>query len=217
VTWLNDAVLLAPAVLLDARTGWEPAGDDGFRVSVTDAGRTVSAQVFLDDEGRPRDFRTEDRWADLPGRPVGRPSGTCPTASGPVLRAPAGRGRRDGEAVAASVRRLRRREDGGECHRDLRRPGPDGVPVAEVADRCPHRGDHGPFRGTQPRRLQAPGEDTVATGAEQPGQRRGVVRLVRRVRRLADGTAGEQPQRPARRTAACRWARSRAGSSQLPW
>jgi hypothetical protein len=39
VTWLNDAVLLAPAVLLDARTGWEPAGDDGFRVSVTDAGR----------------------------------------------------------------------------------------------------------------------------------------------------------------------------------
>jgi len=76
VTWLNDAVLLAPAMLLDARTGWEPAGDDGFRVSVTDAGRTVSAQVFLDDEGRPRDFRTEDRWADLPGGPVRAPWST---------------------------------------------------------------------------------------------------------------------------------------------
>jgi hypothetical protein len=43
VTWLNDAVLLAPAMLLDTRTGWEPAGKDGFLVSVTDAGRTVSA------------------------------------------------------------------------------------------------------------------------------------------------------------------------------
>jgi hypothetical protein len=76
VTRLNDAVLLAPAVLLDARTGWEPAGDDGFRVSVTDAGRTVSAQAFLDDEGRPRDFRTEDPWADLPGGPVQAPWST---------------------------------------------------------------------------------------------------------------------------------------------
>jgi len=76
VTWLNDAVLLAPAMLLDTRTGWEPAGKDGFRVSVTDAGRTVSAQVLLDEEGRPRDFRTEDRWADLPGGPVRAPWST---------------------------------------------------------------------------------------------------------------------------------------------
>jgi hypothetical protein len=76
VTWLNDAVLLAPAMLLDARIGWEPVGKDGFRVSVTDAGRTVSAQVFLDEEGRPRDFRTEDRWADLPGGPVRTPWST---------------------------------------------------------------------------------------------------------------------------------------------
>jgi hypothetical protein len=66
-TWLNDAVLLAPGMLLDPRTTWDATGDDGFRLSISDAGRTVHAEVFLDDDGRPRDFRTEDRWADLPG------------------------------------------------------------------------------------------------------------------------------------------------------
>jgi hypothetical protein len=75
-TWLNDAVLLAPAMLLDARTSWTAAGGDGFRVSVTDAGRTVSAEVSLDAEGRPADFRSEDRWAALPGGPVRAPWST---------------------------------------------------------------------------------------------------------------------------------------------
>jgi hypothetical protein len=36
----------------------------------------VSAEVFLDDEGRPRDFRTEDRFADLPGGLVRAPWST---------------------------------------------------------------------------------------------------------------------------------------------
>jgi hypothetical protein len=75
-TWLNDAVLLAPGMLLHPRTAWEAAGDDSFRVAVTDAGRTVSAEVFLDEVGRPRDFRSEDRWADLPGGPVRAPWST---------------------------------------------------------------------------------------------------------------------------------------------
>jgi hypothetical protein len=75
-TWLNDAVLLAPGMLLDQRTAWDAAGEDSFRVSVTDSGRTVSGEVFLDEEGRPRDFRTEDRWADLPGGPVRAPWST---------------------------------------------------------------------------------------------------------------------------------------------
>jgi len=66
-TWLNDAVLLAPGMLLDGRTAWEALGDDSFRVSTTDHGRTVTAEVLLDEEGRPREFRTDDRWADLPG------------------------------------------------------------------------------------------------------------------------------------------------------
>jgi hypothetical protein len=75
-TWLNEAVLLAPGMLLDARTAWEAMSDDSFRISVTDAGRTVSAEVFVDDQGRPRDFRSEDRWADLPGGRVRAPWST---------------------------------------------------------------------------------------------------------------------------------------------
>jgi hypothetical protein len=69
-TWLDDAVLMAPGMLLSPRIAWEAAGEDSFRVSVTDAGRTVSAEVLLDDDGRPRDFCSDDRWADLPGGPV---------------------------------------------------------------------------------------------------------------------------------------------------
>ncbi|WP_147252361.1 DUF6544 family protein [Blastococcus sp. TF02A-30] len=66
-TWLDDAVLLAPGMLLDPRTTWSAAGPDAFRVSVSDAGRTVGAEVLLDEAGRPRDVRSTDRWADLPG------------------------------------------------------------------------------------------------------------------------------------------------------
>jgi hypothetical protein len=69
-TWLDDAVLMAPGMLLEPRTTWEPVTDDSFRVAVTDAGRTVSAEVLLDQDGRPRDFLSDDRWADLPGGPV---------------------------------------------------------------------------------------------------------------------------------------------------
>ncbi|SNS11238.1 hypothetical protein SAMN04488107_1425 [Geodermatophilus saharensis] len=76
VTWLNDAVLLAPAMLLHPRTGWEDLGEDRFGVSVTDAGRTVGAVVALDGCGRPLDFWTGDRWADLPGGPVRTPWST---------------------------------------------------------------------------------------------------------------------------------------------
>lgn len=76
VTWLNDAVLMAPAMLLGPRIGWTVASGDSFRVTLTDAGREVSADVFLDDEGRPRDFRTEDRYADLPGGLVRAPWST---------------------------------------------------------------------------------------------------------------------------------------------
>ncbi len=66
-TWLDDAVLMAPAMLLGTRTTWEAVGNDSFRVTLTDCGHTVSAEVILDDADLPRLFRTEDRWADLPG------------------------------------------------------------------------------------------------------------------------------------------------------
>ena len=90
-------------MLLRGGVGWSGDTDGSFEVSVTDAGRTVRAEVLLDDDGRPRDFRTEDRFADLPAawcrrrgappstdgpcidgrpRPTGAPpSGICPTRS----------------------------------------------------------------------------------------------------------------------------------------
>jgi len=69
-TYLNDAVLLAPSMLLDPSTSWRGVDDRIFDVTLTDAGRSVTGRVFLDDRGAPRDFSTTDRYADLPGRLV---------------------------------------------------------------------------------------------------------------------------------------------------
>ncbi len=65
-TWLNDAVMFAPAMLLVAGARFTTVDQTGFDVSVTDSGRTVTARVFLDERGAPVDFRSRDRFADLP-------------------------------------------------------------------------------------------------------------------------------------------------------
>ena len=44
--------------------------DRSFDVRLTDAGRSVTARVFVDERGAPYDFSTTDRFADLPGGPV---------------------------------------------------------------------------------------------------------------------------------------------------
>jgi hypothetical protein len=75
-TWLNDAVLMAPSMLLRAPVSFQEVDDSSFALSLTDAGRTVSARVVLDERGAPVDFRTEDRYADLPGGPVRMPWST---------------------------------------------------------------------------------------------------------------------------------------------
>jgi hypothetical protein len=68
VTWLNDAVLMAPSMLLTPATTWTAGPDgDSFDVTFAHAGRSVSARVLLDDRGAPREFWTDDRYADLPG------------------------------------------------------------------------------------------------------------------------------------------------------
>ena len=68
VTWLNDAIMFAPSMLLGAHARFAATGsDDEFDVTVTDRGRTVTARVYLDTDGAPRDFGTEDRWAALSG------------------------------------------------------------------------------------------------------------------------------------------------------
>lgn len=69
-TYLNDAVMLAPSMLLTRAVAWAAVDDSSFDVSLTDAGRTVTARVFVDERGAPRDFSTTDRYAVLTGGPV---------------------------------------------------------------------------------------------------------------------------------------------------
>ena len=66
LTWLNDAVLMAPSMLLTPAVSWAQVDNDSFDVSLTDAGHTVTARVFLDARGAPVDFAA-DRYASLPG------------------------------------------------------------------------------------------------------------------------------------------------------
>lgn len=70
VTWLDDAVLLAPTMLLGPAVTWTAVDDTAFDVALTDAGRTVTARVTVDDRDRVRDVSTEDRYATLPGGPT---------------------------------------------------------------------------------------------------------------------------------------------------
>lgn len=103
VTWVNDAVMLAPSMLLTAAVRWGLVDDDTFELVVTDHGNTVTARVLVDPVGRPVEFITDDRWyagATPPLRarwttpfegwarlPTGRP---VPTGGGAVWHLPDG-------------------------------------------------------------------------------------------------------------------------------
>lgn len=75
-TWLNDAVLMAPSMLLAVGAEFTKADGASFIVSVADAGRTVCARVVVRDDGAPVDFHTDDRFMDRPGGPVRTPWST---------------------------------------------------------------------------------------------------------------------------------------------
>ena len=66
VTYLNDAMLLAPSMLLELPVTWAPVDDDSFELTLEDTGLRVTARVLLDERGAPIDFSTEDRWCALP-------------------------------------------------------------------------------------------------------------------------------------------------------
>lgn len=66
-TYLDDALLLAPSMLLGPATTWAGVDERTFDVTLSDAGRSVTGRVFLDERGAPRDFATTDRYAALPG------------------------------------------------------------------------------------------------------------------------------------------------------
>lgn len=70
VTYLNDALMVAPSMLLDPTVTWTPVGPHSFDVSLSDAVRTVTGRVDVDREGRLVDFSTSDRWCALPHGPV---------------------------------------------------------------------------------------------------------------------------------------------------
>jgi hypothetical protein len=66
-TYLNDALLLAPSLLLRPGTDWKQLDEVTFEVTLTDRGHRVSGRVTIDERGAPVDFVTTDRFADLPG------------------------------------------------------------------------------------------------------------------------------------------------------
>jgi hypothetical protein len=66
-TYLNDAVLMAPSTLLRPNTTFVPVDDRSFDVILLAADLRVTARVFLDEDGRPANSSTKDRYADLQG------------------------------------------------------------------------------------------------------------------------------------------------------
>jgi len=66
VTYLNDAVLFAPSMLLGPSTEWRAIDDRTFEIALTDHGRTVVGRVFVDGDGAAFDFSTTDRFGEDP-------------------------------------------------------------------------------------------------------------------------------------------------------
>jgi hypothetical protein len=66
-TYLNDAVLMAPSMLLRPNTTFAAVDHRSFDVTLLDSDLSVTARVFLAEDGRPVNFSTRDRYADLRG------------------------------------------------------------------------------------------------------------------------------------------------------
>lgn len=69
VTYLNDAVLIAPSMLLAPAVTFSPAASDSFDLALVDRGHRVTARVLVDEHGRPLDFSTTDRFCVDPDDP----------------------------------------------------------------------------------------------------------------------------------------------------
>ena len=69
VTYLNDAVLVAPSMLLVPEVSWSSVDSNSFDLALTDHGRTVAARVSVDASGAPTDFSTTDRFCYNPDQP----------------------------------------------------------------------------------------------------------------------------------------------------
>jgi hypothetical protein len=69
VTYLNDAILLSPSMLLVPQVQWSAVDDHAFDVALTDCEHTVHARVSVDERGAPTDFETTDRFFADPKDP----------------------------------------------------------------------------------------------------------------------------------------------------
>jgi hypothetical protein len=69
VTYLNDAVLLAPSMLLVPAVSWSAVDAHSFTLALTDQGHTVTARVTIDERGLPHGFSTTDRFLEDPANP----------------------------------------------------------------------------------------------------------------------------------------------------
>jgi hypothetical protein len=69
VSYLNDAALIAPSMLLNPEVAWSPVDRSSFGLAITDHGRTVSARVLVNPDGAPIEFTTMDRYYTDPDDP----------------------------------------------------------------------------------------------------------------------------------------------------
>lgn len=65
-TYVNDALMFAPSMLLRPAVTWAPVDDYSFDVRMSDGGISATSRVFVDEQGRMVDLSTTDRWAALP-------------------------------------------------------------------------------------------------------------------------------------------------------
>ncbi|MFO0615406.1 MAG: DUF6544 family protein [Polyangiaceae bacterium] len=101
-SFVSDAMLLAPSLLLGAATRWIAVNESAFDVELRDHGWSVSARVVVDPRGAVTEVSSEDRYfaPTAPGGREGRPSAPPPSAwtrarwSVPVTDWASGAGRR---------------------------------------------------------------------------------------------------------------------------
>ncbi len=65
-TYVNDALMFAPSMLLTPAVTWTAVDDNSFDVRMSDGRISATSRVFVDEQGRMVDFSTTDRWAALP-------------------------------------------------------------------------------------------------------------------------------------------------------
>ena len=78
VTFLNDAVLFAPGMLIGPHIRWAEVDDTSFDITVMDGNTSAKGRVFIDDAGTVADFSTTDRYAAHTNKSLVRTRWTTP-------------------------------------------------------------------------------------------------------------------------------------------